>query len=89
MHNRLQRGAVGPGKWGHALACVVGWGREIGIAMLSHAIVGVRNARSLCFTSSGMLLSYRLGCDFAWYAAMFVFVCGRGRLHQHVQRGAV
>ena len=27
VRNRLQRGAVGPGEWGHALACVVGWGR--------------------------------------------------------------
>jgi hypothetical protein len=25
VHNRLQRGAVGLGEWGHALACVVGW----------------------------------------------------------------
>ena len=24
VHNRLQRGAVGVGEWGHALACVVG-----------------------------------------------------------------
>ena len=27
VHNRLQRGAVGLGEWGHALACVVGLGR--------------------------------------------------------------
>ena len=27
VQNRLQRGAVGLGEWGHALACVVGWGR--------------------------------------------------------------
>ena len=27
VHNRLQRGAVGVGEWGHALACVVGLGR--------------------------------------------------------------
>ena len=27
QENRLQRGAVGLGEWGHALACVVGWGR--------------------------------------------------------------
>ena len=27
VHNRLQRGAVGLGEWGHALACVVGWVR--------------------------------------------------------------
>ena len=27
VQNRLQRGAVGLGEWGHALAYVVGWGR--------------------------------------------------------------
>ena len=27
VQNRLQRGAVGLVEWGHALACVVGWGR--------------------------------------------------------------
>ena len=59
--------------------------------MLLHAFVGVgvRNARSLCFTSSGVLLLYRLGCDCAWHAAMFVVGYGPWRLHQHGQRGAV
>ena len=28
LHNRLQRGAVGLGKWGHALSCVGVWGRR-------------------------------------------------------------
>ena len=51
--------------------------------------VGVRNARSLWFARSGVLLSYRLGCDCAWYAAMFVVGYGPRRLHQHGQRGAV
>ena len=36
-----------------------------------------------------MLLSYRLGCDCAWYAAIFVVVYGPGLVHQRVQRGAV
>ena len=57
--------------------------------MLVHSFVGVRNARSLWFASSGVLLSYRLGCDCAWYAAMFVVGYGPWRLHQHGQRGAV
>ena len=57
--------------------------------MLLDAFVGVRNVRSLCLTSSGMLLSYRLGCDCAWYAAIFVVVYGPGLVHQRVQRGAV
>ena len=36
-----------------------------------------------------MLLSYRLGCDCAWYAASYVVVYGPGLVHQRVQRGAV
>ena len=61
----------------------------VGVVMLMHAFVGVRNARLLWFASSGVLLSYRLGCDCAWYAAMFVVVYRPGRLHQHGQRGAI
>ena len=57
--------------------------------MLLHAFAGVRNARSLGFTSSGMLLSYRLGRDCAWYAAIFVVVYRPELVRQHVQRGAV
>ena len=40
-------------------------------------------------TRSGMLLSYRLDRDCAWYAAIFVVVYGPGLVHQRVQRGAV
>ena len=57
--------------------------------MLLHALVGVRNAWSLCLTSRGMLLSYRLGCDCSWYAAIFVVVYGPGLVHKRNKRGAV
>ena len=59
--------------------------------MLFHLFVGVRNASSLCIEEhSGMLLSYRLlGCDCAWYAAIFVVVCGPGLVRHRVQRVAV
>ena len=36
-----------------------------------------------------MLLSYRLGCDCAWYAAIFAVVYGPGLVQERVQRGAV
>ena len=36
-----------------------------------------------------MLFSYRLGCDYAWCAAIFAVVSGPGQVHQRVQRSAV
>ena len=62
---------------------------KVGVVMLLHLFVGVRNARLLWFASSGVLLSYRLGCDCAWYAAIFAVVYGPGFVHQRVQCGAV
>ena len=46
VQNRLQRGAVGLGEWGHALACVVGW------------LVGVAVVVELCVSMVGC---YRAG----------------------------
>ena len=56
--------------------------------MLLTSFAGVRNVRTLCFTSS-VLPAYRLGCASAWHADDFVVVYGPGRVHQRLQRGAV
>ena len=54
--------------------------------MLLASFAGVRNVRTLCFTSS-VLPSYRLGCGSAWLADVVVVVYGRGRVHWRLQRG--
>ena len=56
--------------------------------MLLTSFAGVRNVRTLCFTSSG-LPSYRLGCASDWLADAVVVVYGPGRVHQRLQRGDV
>ena len=49
--------------------------------MLLASFAGVRNVRTLCFTSS-VLPAYRLGCASAFGLQMsFVVVYGQGRVH--------
>ena len=58
--------------------------------MLLASFEGVRNVRTLCFTSSGLpSYTYRLGCASAWLADVVVVVYGPGRVYQRLQRGAV
>ena len=56
--------------------------------MLLASFAGVRNVRTLCFTSSG-LPSHRLGCASAWLPEVFVAIYRQGRVHQRLQHGAV
>ena len=69
----VQRVAVGLGRCRYALRCIR-WCSKCQVM--------------LCLTGRDMLLLYRLGCDCAWYAAIFVVVYGPGLVHRRVERGA-